>query len=178
MKKFVLSLMLAAGVCLQAIAQGDAITRFFNQYAEDEKFTVVYISQKMFDLVSKIETSDPEWNNFREVVKDIKGLRVLAADSITNGLALYREALNKVPLAEYSELLTVRDGQENVRIWVKESGNIVQELLLLVGKPSEFVLLSFTGNLNIEKISTLGKALDVEGVEHLEKLKDKNKKKE
>lgn len=160
-------------------AQNDAITRFFEKYYEDERFTVVYISPKMFQLVSKIETNDEEWNNVREIVKDITGLRVLAADSIEDGLSFYKDALSKVPKTEYEELLTVRDGKENVRIWVKDEGNIIEELLLLVGSPDEFVLLSFTGKIDLDKISELSKTLDVEGAEYLEKVKtDKGKKEE
>ena len=123
-----------AGI-FSAAAQNDAITRFFNQYAEDERFTVVYIAPKLFQLVAKVETDDEDWNNIRQVVKDLGGLRVLAADSIANGLEMYKSALSKVPAGEYSELLTVRDKDENVRIWTKDSGNIIEELLLLVGKP-------------------------------------------
>jgi hypothetical protein len=172
MKKilFSLSLFLLAVCSLQA--QNDAITRFFDKYVNDEAFTVVYVSPKMFQMAAKIETSDPEWNKFREVVKDLGGLRVLTADGITNGVALYKEALSKVPVSEYSELLTVRDGQENVRIWTRDSGDtIIDELLLLVGSPEEFVLLSFTGKIDLNKISALAKSLDIDGVEHLEKIK-------
>jgi hypothetical protein len=151
--------------------QNDAITRFFDKYVNDEKFTVVYVSPKMFQMVAKIETSDPEWNKFRDVVKDLGGLRVLVADSISNGMALYKEAMGRIPTSEYSELLTVRDGAENVRIMTRDAGDIINELLLLVGSPDEFVMLSFTGKIDLNKISTLAKSLDIEGVEHLEKVK-------
>lgn len=152
-------------------AQNDAITRFFEKYVDDERFTVVYVSPKMFQLVSKIETDDEDWNKVREVVKDLGGLRVLAADSIEDGLKYYKDALSKVPANEYEELLTVRDGKENVRIWVKDTGNIIEELLLLVGSPDQFVLLSFTGKIDLDKISELSKTLDIDGAEHLGKLK-------
>lgn len=152
-------------------AQNDAIIRFFNQYMEDERFTVVSVSPKMFSLVSKISTDDEDWEKFREVVGDLTGLRVLTSDSIDNGVALYKEALSKVPAGEYSELLTVRDGQENVRIWTKDNGNIINELLVLVGSPDEFVLLSLTGKIDLDKISYLSKDLDIKGAEHLNKVK-------
>jgi hypothetical protein len=169
---FFMMLFLLAGATAQA--QNDAISRFFNQYMEDERFTVVYISPKMFEMVAKIETDDAEWNNFREVVGNLTGLRVLTADSIGDGLKFYKDALSKVPKGEYSELLTVRDGKENVRMWIKDSGNIINELLLLVGAPDEFVMLSFTGRIDLDKISSLSKSLDIQGVEHLNKVKSKN----
>ncbi|MCB0542707.1 MAG: DUF4252 domain-containing protein [Saprospiraceae bacterium] len=160
---------------LFAQAQNDAITRFFEKYMDDERFTVVYVAPKMFQLVSKIETDDEDWNKVREIVKDLGGLRVLTADSIGDGIAIYKDALSRVPQSEYSELLTVRDGNENVRIWTKDSGNIIEELLLLVGSPDEFVMLSFTGKIDLDKISELSKTLDVKGIEQLERVKkDKN----
>ncbi|MCB9316302.1 MAG: DUF4252 domain-containing protein [Lewinellaceae bacterium] len=171
MKKLLLMLPLFYLFAAAAPAQNDAINRFFHQYMEDERFTVVFVSPKMFSLVSKISTDDPDWENVREVVGGLTGLRVLTSDSLDNGLTLYKEALSKVPASEYSELLTVRDGKENVRIWVKDSGNIINELLLLVGAPDEFVLLSLTGTIDLDKISNLSKGLDIQGAEHLEKIK-------
>jgi len=171
MKQFIFSLLFLFAGAFAASAQQDAITRFFNQYAEDDRFTVVYIAPKLFHLAAKIETDDEDWNNIREIVKDLGGLRVLVADSIEDGVALYKTALSKVPVSEYSELLTVRDKDEHVRIWTKDSGNIIEELLLLVGKPDEFVLLSFTGKIDLDKISSLSKVLDVKGAEQLEKIK-------
>lgn len=154
-------------------AQNDAINRFFSQYMDDERFTVVFVSPKMFNIVSKISTDDEDWENFREVIGGLKGLRVLTADSIADGMKLYKEALDKVPATEYEELVTVRDGKENVRIWVKDSGNIINELLLLVGSPDQFVLLSLAGKIDLDKISSLSKGLDIDGVKHLEKAKTK-----
>ncbi|MEN9415316.1 MAG: hypothetical protein RLZ62_1620, partial [Bacteroidota bacterium] len=84
-------------------AQNDAISRFFRQYAEDERFTVVYVAPKLFSMISKVQSDDEEWNQMREVVKDLGGLRVLAADSVVNGLELFNEAISKIPVQEYDE---------------------------------------------------------------------------
>jgi Domain of unknown function (DUF4252) len=171
MKRLFFSTIFLIAGAISATAQNDAITRFFDQYADDERFTVVFIAPKLFQLAAKIETDDEDWNNIRDVVKDLSGLRVLVADSIADGMSLYKAALLKVPANEYSELLTVREKDENVRIWTKDSGNIIEELLLLVGKPDEFVLLSFTGKIDLDKISALSKVLNVEGAKELEKIK-------
>jgi hypothetical protein len=174
MKKLLILLPLLLLAAQGATAQNDALSRFFDKYMEDERFTVVYISPKLFQMVSKIEANDPEWNAVRDVVADLRSLRILTAeDSLTDGVALYQEAMSRIPAKEFEELLTVRDGKENVRIMIKEANNIIDELLLLVGSPDEFVMLNFTGKIDLDKISKLGKALDVEGAEHLEKVKSK-----
>jgi hypothetical protein len=42
-----------------------------------------------------------------------------------------------------------------------------------VGAPDEFVMLSLMGKIDLAKISGLAETLDVEGIEHLDKLKKK-----
>jgi hypothetical protein len=185
-------LFLALAICLNSIsifAQDDAISRYFTKYAEDERFTVVYISPKMFDMISKISTNDPEWEKTKSVLKDIRGLRILVADNdedtddngqkimVTNkinGSSMYKEAMTTLNGKSYEELMTVRDGQQNVRFMTKETGGVISELLLLVGEPNQFVMLSFTGTIDLNKIATLGKTLNIEGAEHLSKVQGKN----
>ncbi len=171
MKKMLFVLPALLLVASSLAAQNDAITRFFDRYVDDERFTVVYVSPKLFQLLSKISVDDPDWANVQSVIKDLGGLRVLTADSIADGTAMFKEALSKVPTGEYAELITVRDGKENVRIWTKDTGgSVIEELLLLVGSPTEFTLLSFTGKIDLDKISSLAKAVDMDGFEQLEKI--------
>jgi hypothetical protein len=153
-------------------AQNDAISRFFNKYAEDERFTTVFISPKLFQMVAKIAVDDPEWEQYREVIKDLGGLRILSSDSISNSMTLYQEIFKKLPNKEYEELLTVRDGEEHVRFMIRETDQIISELLLLVASPSDFTMISFMGKINLEKISSLAKSMDIDGIEHLEKIKN------
>jgi len=42
----------------------------------------------------------------------------------------------------------------------------------LVGSPDEFVLVSILGKIDLDKISQLSKQLDIDGVEHLEKIEN------
>jgi hypothetical protein len=139
---------------------------------EDEDFTVVYVSPKMFNLISRLDLNevneDPDAKLVMETVKDIRGLRVLTTD--VKPMERYKEAMNMISTKEYEVLVTVRDKGENVRIWVKEDNKVINELLLLVGALDEFVMLSFVGNIDLEKISRLANELDVKGVEHLDKV--------
>jgi hypothetical protein len=56
---------------VSAFAQEDAITKYFNKYIDDPKFSAVYISPKMFSMVSKIEIEDME-PEVQEVIKSMK----------------------------------------------------------------------------------------------------------
>ena len=56
-----------------------------------------------------------------------------------------------------------------MRFVTKENNGIISELLLLVGGKDEFVMMSFVGNIDLDKISKLAKKLDIDGAEYLEK---------
>lgn len=157
-----------------SMAQADAITKYFDKYLNDESFSVVYISPKMFDLVSKLDVDDMDQDT-KDVLKDLKGLWILTKNS--DGQKYYQEAMNILNTKEYETLMTVRDGDSNVRFWVKEdpaNSNRINELLLLVGG-EDFALISFIGNIDLKKISKLSDKMDVKGMEHLEDLDKKQK---
>ena len=155
---------------LPAQSQNNAIDRFFSAYENNENFTVVFVSPKMFEMVAKA-TNDSKNSDIKELVKDIRGLKILSTKK--DPLKYYNEASKKIPLNEYEVLMTVKDKGDNVKFLTKGSGDIVDELLLLVGGSDDFVLMSFVGKLDLNKISKLANKLDIQGSEHLDKLKDK-----
>ncbi len=145
-------------------AQEDAISKYFSKYVDDERFTVVYVSGKMFEMINKMELDldDEEAEAILSVCKDLKGLRILTSEE--NGAAFYKEALSIINKNEYETLMTVREGkEENVQILAKtgQGGNSLDELLLLVGGEKEdFVLLSFIGKIDLNEVGKLSKAFD------------------
>jgi vacuolar-type H+-ATPase subunit F/Vma7 len=161
------ALFLTAGITNSAIAQEDAISKYFSKYVDDERFTVVYISGKMFSMINKMELDldDEEAQAVMSVVKDLKGLRILTTE--TDGAKFYKEALATINTKGYETLLEVREGKEtNVKFLVKDSdsGSMLNELLLLVGgEDEEFVLLSFIGNIDLSQVGKLSKAFDDKG---------------
>ena len=150
-----------------SFAQQDAITKYFDQYVDDERFDVVYVSPKMFEMVSKIEIDEME-PEVQEVIRELKGLRILHTEE--NAKEFYKEARSKISLDEYEMVVQARDGNENVRIMVKDEGDIVKELFMLIGGENNFAMISFVGNIDLKKIGKIAKALDVDGLEHLKKL--------
>lgn len=175
MKYLSLLIIVLTGFLSPLNAQSDAITKYFDQYVNDDRFTVVYISPKMFEVLGKLdleELKDEEAQMIMDVVKDLKGLRVLTTE--ISPQKFYEEAKSKINTKEYEILLTVRDDGENVQFLIKDEGDTINELLLLVGGEDEFVMLSFVGDIDLDKISKLAKKLDVKGVEHLDKLDEEN----
>ena len=153
-------LLMGLATFTQAQAQTDisAIDKYFQQYVEDDRFTVVYISSKLLGMFEQLdietEMDDAETQAIIDIAKDIKGIRILVAEE--NAAGFYEEAKQKIDTKEYEVLMTVRNkGEENVDFLIKEDNDLINELLLLVGGQEEFVLLSFVGKVDMEKISKL-----------------------
>lgn len=149
-------------------AQSDAITSYFDKYVDDERFSMVYISPKMFEMVSKIDIEEVD-QDIKDIIKELKGLRILSSEH-ADAPKFYQEAKNKINTNGFETLITARDGGEDVNILVKDQGDIVNELLVLVGGEKEFTLISFVGNIDLKKVGKLAKLLDINGANHLEKI--------
>ena len=153
-------------------AQGDGIERYFSKYKDDERFTMVYVSPKMFQMFTKVaegvgDDIEPE---IAEMISNLKGLKILTTE--VNARDFYKEAIDMFDTSQYDELMTVRSEGDDVKFLVKDSdgGNVVDELLLLVGG-DEFVMLSFVGEIDLRQIGRLARSIDMKGANHLEKLK-------
>ena len=159
--------MLLGFLCLATMganAQADAISKYFDQYLDDERFSVVYISPKMFQMIEKLdfEIDDYETDEIAEVVQDLRGLRILSAEEGARGL--YEEAIRKINTTEYEVLMTVRNkAKDDVQFLIKDEGDAVNELLMIVGSDDNFVLMSFVGNIDLEKVAKLSESIEESG---------------
>lgn len=146
-------------------AQDNAIDKYFQQYVEDERFTVVYVSSKLFRMFGKLDLEgldfeDKEAEALMDIAKDLKGLRILVTEETPE--KFYKEAKEKIDTREYEVLMTVRDKDgDNVDFLVKdENEEIINELLLMVGGEDEFVLISFVGRIDLNKVARLAKEIE------------------
>lgn len=167
--KYLMIFLIAISFSIHSQAQGDAISTFFSDYMEDDDFTSIYIGNKMFDMISKLDLEDSENQEAIDMLKDIKGLRILTSEK--RPMELYKEAMTKFNTSNYEVLMSVKSEGDNVRFWIQEKNNVINELLLLVGGEDDFVLLSFLGKIDLNKIQKLSNKIDIKGAEHLKDIR-------
>ena len=167
MKKTILLLPALLLACMLHAQTGNALNSFVDRHKTDPAFTFAFISKDLLNITLKTDVQDEDWKKAQRIIKDLGSLRILAADNIKNGVALYKEVYDMIPADEFSELLAVRDDQTSVRIWIKDDENIVTDLILLVGAPEEFVLIQFSGNIDLSNIASLASIFDSEGAKNL-----------
>jgi hypothetical protein len=174
MKKLMIGAVMMV-LSMAANAQGEAISKFFTKYQDDETFTQVKVSQKMFGLFTNMDVDKPEDKEILDAISKIQGLRVLAKHETRDSRALYKEALTSIPTA-YEELMSVRDKDKDMKFYIKEiSSGKIGELVMVMGGNDEFMLLSLFGEIDLKKISSIGKKMNIEGLDKLDKIKDHKK---
>lgn len=143
-------------------AQANAIEKYFSQYVDDDRFSVVYVSARLIGLMKDAEIEDfddAESKVILEIAKDLKGLRILSTDVTPD--KFYKEAKEKINTSEYEVWMTVRDKNGDiVEFLVKENKEKkIDELLMLISG-DEFMLLSFVGNIDLDKVSKLADEIE------------------
>ena len=161
-------LLLGAG----AFAQEDAIGQFFGKYVDDPRFTVISVSPRMFRLMSKVRW-DTVPGDLKQTVANLHSFRVLSTDATP--LKFYKEALTLIDRKQYEELISVRSGgsKDNVRFMVKENGDKISELLMIAAGEDGFTLMSFVGDIDLDKLSRLSADMDIKGMDNLKNYKHK-----
>ncbi len=161
-----------------AQSQQDAITKFLSKYAEDEDFTVVTVTSKMFSLFADIDPDDPDEKEALEAISKIKGLRVLALDNDSiKAPVVYKEAKALIPEKEYEELMTIRHEGMDLKFLIKETKGTIVELLLIAGGNKEFFIMSLVGEIDLSQISKLSRSMRIDGFEKLELLEHRKEEK-
>ena len=148
-----------------AAQTSSAIDKYFKQYVDDDRFTVVYISPTLSQTFKNLDVDgidfgdDEEAEAIMEIAKNLEGLRILTTEE--NAAEFYKEAKSKIDTKEYEVLLTVKEKDgDNVEFLVKREGEkVINELLLLAGG-DEFALISFVGKIDLDQISKLANAMD------------------
>ena len=176
MKKLLIILSIGYLTAFQVNAQDAAISSLFDKYADNEELTKVNISQKMFSLFTNLEPDDPETKELANAISKLKGVKILASDSIANGRKYYQEASKNIRKSQFEELMSVRDGDKDMVFMIKESGGIINELLMLVGGDHQFVAMDLFGEIDLKQISKLSKGMNMKGMEYLENIDQDPKK--
>lgn len=169
MKKQAMILILLAVLPLSLQAQKSPVDELFARYDGKEGFTSVYISSKMFSLLSRIDSDDEE---FRNLVTRIKGIRILSIDSARNssGVNLAAELMPKLKHNGYEELMTVKEENDNVFFMIREVGGRIAELVMVTGGEGSSVV-SIQGDLDLKTIASLSDSMGINELENLDKVR-------
>lgn len=160
-----------------ANAQDNAISKFFTKYQDDDSFSLVNISGKMFNMMANTEGTTAEDKAMISAISKIRGLKILTKSEARNSRELYKEAMDMIPTKEFEELMSIRDKDKDMKFYTKEAGGKISELVMVMGGNEEFMVLSIFGEIDLKEMSKIGKSVNIDGLKNLDKIKDDKKQK-
>ncbi len=178
MKKLILILAIAL-LSFESYAQNSV----FEKFEEMDDVTTVVVTQEAFKMLAKFKGGGEEGQEYFEMVKDLTSFRVYTTENLSIAKEMENVISKYLKSSKLTELMRVKDKDTNVKIYVKEgkNDNYVSELLMYVngvGKyvnnadspvKAESVILSLTGNIDLNKISKLTEAHIPDSGKHLKK---------
>ncbi|MEA1786902.1 DUF4252 domain-containing protein [Arenibacter sp. GZD96] len=159
----------------------------FDKYEDLDNVSTVVVNENMFKLLSKIdvEIDDPETKDFMDIAKSLKNLKVFITEDAKIGSDMGLSVEKYLKSSSMQELMRVKDKDANVKFFIRNGrdDDHVSELLMFVtgiknvdagGKRPETVLLSLTGDIDLNKIGSLTKKMNLP--EELNKAGKKDRK--
>ena len=166
MKKIIIAIAILA-IPFFASSQHECIEKFYDKYIKDEKVTDISLDGWILSLAAKM--SDEEGT---EILEKVTKLRIMVAEEkniVTK--SDIKQLMRDVRKNEFEDLLTVREENTRVNFMIREEGDKITNVLVVVYGDDEFVLLSLEGNLDFDELRELD--FDVEGGDIFKKLPKK-----
>jgi hypothetical protein len=161
MKKIIL---LIALVVSPLVSYGQSM---FDTLENMDGVDAIIVNKDMFEILSKFKTSDQDGNEAMEVfnlIKDLNELKVFSTNDKAIATKMDAMVSKAVKGSKLTELMRMKEGNSRIKIYVKSSSNkdYVSEVLMFVkgidkktNGVSESVIVSLTGNIDINKLSKI-----------------------
>ena len=141
------------------VAQNSAVDNLFNKYKGKEGVTTVQISPELFQIVKAMEIEEIDDHDIPfDKIASVKILTIEDEEGF-EGVNFYDEIQKDLDVSDFTEVLTVDDSGETVRMWMKADNAVVSEFLLIVGGDDN-VLIYITGNFNLNDLEGLAESFD------------------
>jgi alpha-acetolactate decarboxylase len=156
-------------------------TFFFGQAAFDkfdgqDDVTSIIVNKKMFQMMVSFKTDNKDKDNqqYLDLIKKLDNLKVFTTNSTRVTSDMKATSEKYVKSAGLEELMRVNDNGKNIKISVKSGSNDsqIKELLMFMegsSKGNETVLMSLTGDFDLNEISVLTDKMKIPGGDELKK---------
>lgn len=175
MKTMMLTLMVVMMTGWSQLSHAQSPTeKLFEKYNGKDGFTTVHITQELFSLFADLDESDPDVAEMKDMMGQLQYIRILMYDMEDGGrqseLDAFRSDIKASNLTGFSELMNVKEKDEEVKFMAKKNDGKITELLLLINEPNEAGFISIVGIIDINTVSKLSKTMHIDGMDELEKL--------
>ena len=171
MKKLIVFLVVGL-LPLFAISQS-----IFDKYEDMDKVGSVTVNKSLIRLAGNIaafDKDDQEAQDFADISRGLDGIKVFITEDATIAEDMVSTVKKYLKSSKLEELMRVKDKDANIKFYIKQGSDEdhVSELLLLVSdidhsdfgvknRKFESVLVSMTGDIDLNKIGALTKKMNL-----------------
>ena len=143
---YILTILLAVTV-FSSMAQ---ITKFFDKYSDVDGVTSVGVSKAMLEMMPDMKT---EGMDMRGLAGKLDNILILTTENASMAAKLSKDAAASIDTKGCEELLSVNEGKERTKIYMKKNANDVNQYLILNEDKSEFNAILITGKITEQKFA-------------------------
>lgn len=148
----------------------------FDKYEDMDNVGSVIINKGLINLVSSIDIDDgnQEAKDFLDVAKGLESIKVFITEDKGISTDMHKTVRKYIKTSALEELMRVKDKDTNVKFYIKsgKDNDHVYELLMFVqgiddshmnidGRKFESILVSLVGDIDLNKVSTLTKKMNL-----------------
>ena len=145
----------------------------FDKFDNQDDITAVIVNKKMFSMLSKVDAKDKQSQQYINLIKKLDNLKVFVTANDKKSDDMKAVADKYIKTAGLEEMMRINEKGKTVKIYVKSGAtdSQVKELLMFIegsGK-EESVLMSLTGNFDLDELSALTDKMNLPGGDELKK---------
>lgn len=147
----------------------------FDKFDGQDDVTTIIVNKKMFDMMSKVklDASDKEAQQYLKLVRKLDNLKVFTTKSTRVENEMKSAANAYIKSAGLEELMRITENGRNIKILIKSGAtdSQIKELLMFIegAKGDDTVLMSLTGNFDLDELSALTDKMRFPGGDDLKK---------
>ena len=129
-----------------------AQNKLFDKYADMDDVTSVYISKKMFQMMPVMETAGLNLANLKGKIESLQILTTQKADLRERMRGEFKALIGK----EHEELMRVEDGKTKANFYVKQQGELIQELIMIADMDDgSFSVMQLLGRFTLQDVQEI-----------------------
>ncbi|MEM7370380.1 MAG: DUF4252 domain-containing protein [Bacteroidota bacterium] len=150
---------------IEMVAQSSGVDRYFEDYKEDDRFSLITVSGRMFSIFAEFDMNDPAEKHLVDAISKLKGMKMLIGSDVLEARGIYDEIVQK-PASSMEELMSVRDSGQEFQFFITEDDGTISELLMIGYQSENVMILSLVGDLDLQQIAALSQKMALNGFEH------------
>lgn len=158
-----LTLILLTTITTISFGQSKTIATFREAYKNDRDAKVIALDGDLFKLIGNIvsiEESDENVKTIARIADGIQSLEMLIIPMFKSGFDndALKEMRNQLKKENYAELMTVKEGSDEIYFLAEESASSkVKNMLVLIRENEEFMVLDIMGSLDMKDLAYLAR---------------------